>query len=131
MELDGHPATADEIAALALRNYGHFTSMRVEDSTVRGLRLHLDRLVHDCRIIHDAELDPDHVRHLVRRAAAAIQQPMIIRVSVFDSGLELGHPGSKAEPHVLVSARPAPAGAPQPMRLQSVSYHRDVPQVSM
>jgi branched-subunit amino acid aminotransferase/4-amino-4-deoxychorismate lyase len=129
LELDGHPATAGEVAALALRNYGHFTTMSAEGSAVRGLSLHLERLIHDCRIIHAAELDPDRVRYLVRRAVSALQQPVIIRVTVFDPGLELGHPGSEAEPHVLVAPRPAPTGAPAPVRLRSVGYQRDLPQV--
>jgi hypothetical protein len=30
MELDGRSVTADELARLALYNYGHFTTMRVE-----------------------------------------------------------------------------------------------------
>ena len=33
------------IESLALTNYGHFTTMRVEDGRVRGLGMHLDRLV--------------------------------------------------------------------------------------
>ena len=30
MELDGRSVTADELARLALYNYGHFTTMRVD-----------------------------------------------------------------------------------------------------
>ena len=42
-ELNGKPATLDDLQSLALTNYGHFTSMRLENGTVRGLSLHLDR----------------------------------------------------------------------------------------
>src|SRR6266540_2864338 len=45
MELDGRPVDPAELATLALYNYGHFTSMRVDAGRVRGLTLHLDRLV--------------------------------------------------------------------------------------
>jgi branched-subunit amino acid aminotransferase/4-amino-4-deoxychorismate lyase len=50
--------TADELARLALYNYGHFTTMRVDAGRVRGLSLHLRRLVNACRTVFDAELDP-------------------------------------------------------------------------
>ena len=43
MELNGVPATLDQIKSLALTNYGHFTSMHVEDQRVRGLSLHMQR----------------------------------------------------------------------------------------
>lgn len=68
-ELNGRPVGADELQALALTNYGHFTSMRVEDGRVRGLALHLERLARDCRAVFGAELDTGRVRELARRAA--------------------------------------------------------------
>lgn len=58
MELDGRSVTADELARLALYNYGHFTTMRVDAGRVRGLSLHLRRLVNGRRTVFDAELDP-------------------------------------------------------------------------
>lgn len=36
--LNGARATPDDLEALALVNYGHFTSMRVEDGRVRDSR---------------------------------------------------------------------------------------------
>ena len=35
--LDGRPASADDLRALALANYGHFTSMQVRGRAVKGL----------------------------------------------------------------------------------------------
>lgn len=46
MELDGRSVMADELARLALYNYGHFTTMRVDAGRVRGLSLHLRRWCH-------------------------------------------------------------------------------------
>ncbi|MEV0730501.1 hypothetical protein [Polymorphospora sp. NPDC050346] len=37
MELDGVSVTVDDLSVLALVNYGHFTSMRIEGNRVRGL----------------------------------------------------------------------------------------------
>ena len=70
-ELNGVPASLDEVRSLALTNYGHFTTMRVEDQRVRGLGLHMQRLVRDCREVFDTDLEPDHVRQFVRHALAA------------------------------------------------------------
>ena len=48
-ELNGAPITPEELQTLALINYGHFTSMRIEGGRVRGLSHHLERLARDCR----------------------------------------------------------------------------------
>lgn len=127
-ELNGLPANLEQIGALALTNYGHFTSMRVESDGVRGLTLHLERLVRDCRRVFDADLDPEHVRHFVRHTTLEVPRPVIARVTVFDPELELGHPGADAEPRVLVTTRRA-VDMPQPaLRLCSVHYDRDLPE---
>lgn len=128
-ELNGIPADLDQVKALALSNYGHFTSMRVEDNRVRGLSLHLNRLVRDCRVVFDAELDPDRVRHLVRQAIADRTGAVVVRVTVFDPALEFAHPGVTAQPQVLVTTRPAAAQPLPPLRVQAVEYSRDLPEV--
>ncbi|ONH33503.1 aminotransferase class IV family protein [Pseudofrankia asymbiotica] len=136
-ELDGRAVGVDQLEALALVNYGHFTSMEVADGRVRGLSLHLERLVRDCRQLFDAELDPDRVRYLARRAVTGAAAPVVVRVTVFDPDLRLARPGADAVPRVLVTTRPAPApqtGAtavtPTPgLRLRSACYRRDLPEV--
>ncbi len=128
-ELNGVPADLDQVKALALTNYGHFTSMRVDDQRVRGLSLHLERLIRDCRRVFDADLDPDRIRHLVRHALADVGRSVVVRVTVFDPTLELGHPGADAEPHVLVTTRPAALNPPPELRLHSAIYCRDMPDV--
>jgi len=127
MELDGRPVTADELAGLALYNFGHFTSMRVDNGRVRGLSLHLRRLVNDCQTLFAADLDPEMVRKLVRRVCG--DSSVIARVTVFAPDLELNRPGRAVEPHVLVTTRPAPEHPLPPLRLQSASYERDLPAV--
>jgi branched-subunit amino acid aminotransferase/4-amino-4-deoxychorismate lyase len=126
--LDGHPATETELQALALLNYGHFTTMLVTDLRVRGLSLHLDRLARDCHRVFDTELDRDRVRWVVRQALADTASPVVVRVSVFDPDLDLGHCGASATPHILVTTRSAATPPPPPSRLRSVSYRRDLPE---
>lgn len=129
LELDGRPVMLTELGALALQNFGHFTSFRIENLHVRGLSLHLDRLVHDCRVLFDAELDPQRVRRLLRQALRPEAGPVVARVTVFDPGLDLGHPGRRGEPHILISTRQAAGGSLSPLRLGSVSYRRELPRV--
>lgn len=128
-ELNGVPVQADELRALALTNYGHFTSMRVDDGKVRGLTLHMNRLVRDCRTVFDAELDPEYVLYLVRHAAADLTGSYGVRVTIFDPALEMGHPGSKADPKVLVTTRSTATLPLPPLRVQSARFVRDLPQV--
>lgn len=130
MELNGNPVGTDQLQALALVNYGHFTSMRVEGrSGVRGLSLHFERLMRDCRTLFDADLEPDRIRELVRHAVGASDETAVVRVSVFDPKLELGRPSAAATPHILVTVRPAPSTPVGPLNLQSAVYARDLPKV--
>ncbi|WP_066954863.1 aminotransferase class IV family protein [Streptomyces lushanensis] len=127
-ELNGRPVGLDEITALALTNYGHFTTLRVEDGRVRGLTLHLDRLGRDCPALFGAELDLDRVRTLLRRAAPA-HGAATVRVTVFDPALDIGHPDRAGDPHILVTRRQVSSAPLPPLRVRSVAYTRDAPEV--
>jgi len=128
-ELDGGPADAAALEALGLVNYGHFTSMRVDEQHVRGLSHHLQRLVNDCRTVFDASLDRDHVRALIRQAVGHIEGSFVARVTVFDPELSLGQPSGVAHPLPLVTTRPAGAIPASALRVQAVPYTRDLPTV--
>lgn len=131
MELNGHPARPDALKALALSNYGHFTSMRVDDGRVRGLGLHLERLDRDCRAVFGTGLDADRVRDLIRRGVHGHDGAgaFVVRVTVFDPRLDIGHPSRAAAPSVLVTTRSAAPQPLQPIEVKSVPYVRDAPQV--
>src|SRR5438046_2674711 len=124
MELNGAPATIDQVKALALTNYGHFTSMLVEDGGVRGLSLHMQRLARDCVRLFNVDLDTDLVRHYVRHALGENPPTTVARVTIYDPGLDLGTIGKEATPHVLVTAREAARTLPSPLRLQAAAYKR-------
>lgn len=129
MELNGVPATIEQVKALALTNYGHFTSMLVGDGSVRGLSLHLQRLTRDCRKLFGAELDTDRVRAHVRHALQGLEQPVTVRVTIYDPEIGLGTVGEDARPQVLVTTREASLAEPAPWRLQAASYRRELPAV--
>lgn len=127
--LNGQPADSGALRTLALTNYGHFTSMRVDDQHIRGLTRHLQRLVRDCRSVFGADLDPDRVRQYVRDAVGEETGAFVVRVTILDPGLELGRPVDADDPHVLVTHRPAGSLPPPPLRVQTTCYQRDLAQV--
>jgi branched-subunit amino acid aminotransferase/4-amino-4-deoxychorismate lyase len=128
--LDGKPVSADDVLPLALTNVGHFTSMRVDaDGTIRGLTLHMERLVRDCKAVWGADLDTGRVREYVRQALEGQAEPCVVRVTIYDPKVQMGRPADANEPHIMVSVRDAGALPPAPLRAMSVRYERDLPEV--
>ncbi|GAA2797314.1 aminotransferase class IV family protein [Kitasatospora paracochleata] len=127
-ELDGRPVDPADLQALALTNYGHFTTMRVEDGRVRGLALHLERLDRDCRTLFGVAPDLERIRAYARRALPD-SGALVVRVTLFDPALDVGSIGAAAEPRVLVTTRPAGPPALGPIRVRTAGYVRDLPQV--
>ncbi|WP_280247421.1 MULTISPECIES: aminotransferase class IV family protein [Nocardia] len=127
MEFNGSPVTQSELAALGLVGYGHFTSMRVVNRAVRGLSQHMERLIRDCRMVFDVELDAEYVRDLIRRALPDTDDALVVRVTMLDPDLALGQPGADVNPRPLVSWRKAPVVPQAPLTLQSAVYTRDLP----
>ncbi|MGA5442423.1 aminotransferase class IV family protein [Streptomyces griseoincarnatus] len=128
--LDGQSVTPDDLLPLALTNLGHFTSMRVDESgRIRGLSLHLERLVRDCKAVWGADLDSGRVRDYVRQALAGHEGPCVVRVTIYDPAVDMGHPADADQPRVLVTMRPAGAMPPPPLRAMSMQYERDLPEV--
>jgi branched-subunit amino acid aminotransferase/4-amino-4-deoxychorismate lyase len=82
--------------------------MRVDDQRVRGLARHLERLVRDCEAVFGADHDPELVRRYVRQAAGERSGAFVVRVTIFDPGIDLGHPAKANNPNILVTVRHAP-----------------------
>lgn len=130
MELiDGAVPDPADLRALAFAGLGHFTTVLVESGGVRGLSRHLDRLVADCRTLFDVELDEGLVRARIREAIADEPDPVVVRVTLFDPALTLERPGADAAPRILVSPRPAPGSAPAPLRVRTVRFGRQTPEI--
>ncbi|WP_110589982.1 aminotransferase class IV family protein [Microbacterium suaedae] len=128
-QIDGGPVDPADLQALALTGLGHFTTMLVQDGRVRGLDLHLARLVADARALFDADLDEDVIRQRIRSAIADEPAAVVVRVTIFDPALTLTHPGADAHPRILVSPRPAPSASPAPMRVRTTSFGRQTPEI--
>lgn len=134
-EVDGEPVGAELAAALGTLSYGHFTALVVDDLRVRGLQLHLDRLVRDCAVVFGTALDPDRVRALLHQVAVRCDRPTMLRATVFDPAASVARPGlsstdANAQPSVLISTRAAAPAGPSPgVRVRSVNFVRDLPTV--
>lgn len=129
-KLNEQPATAEDLLPLALTSYGHFTSMRVDaDHRIRGLSLHMERLVRDSRIVFGTAVDTGRVRDLVSKALDGRDGPCVVRVTHFDPTVDMGHPEDATEPQIMVTVRPAGELPPPPLNAMSVRYERDLPEV--
>ncbi len=127
-ELNGRPVGVEQLQTLALTNYGHFTSFRVDDGRVRGLEMHLDRLDVDCRAVFGVPLDRARVRHLARRLVPE-RGAVTVRITVFDPAIDPGLPAGAHHPQILVTRRQAAELPLRPLTVQSASFVRDIPEI--
>jgi branched-subunit amino acid aminotransferase/4-amino-4-deoxychorismate lyase len=121
IEINGHAATAEELAHPATVNYGHFTAMQIRGGRTRGLGLHLARLDAANRTLFGAGLDGERVREHIRHALGEVADAAL-RVNVF-------WPEPDPDPSIMVTVRP-PVDAPAvPQGLRTVRYQRPLAHV--
>ncbi|WDS36394.1 aminotransferase class IV [Pseudoxanthomonas sp.] len=123
------PADAEDLRALALLSYGHFTAMRVRDGAVQGLDLHLARLRDGHAALFDAVLDEPALRNDLR-AVLAGQGDASVRITGFARDFDYRDPLKVVQPEWLISVgTAAPAAGAAPMALKSFSFVRPLPQI--
>jgi branched-subunit amino acid aminotransferase/4-amino-4-deoxychorismate lyase len=116
IEIDGTDPSAEQLAAAALDDYGHFTSMQVRSRRVRGLGLHLARLNAAHTEMFGQALDDGLVVSHIRHAMAA--------EDVADATVRVLVRHLDDRPSIMITLRP-PGGMPgSPWRLKSVPYQR-------
>ena len=89
--LNGQPASADDLRALVLLNYGHFTSLQVRGRAAQGVELHRQRLIHGTRELFGTALDFSAARAQMR-AAVAETPDCTLRVTVFSRHFDYRNP---------------------------------------
>lgn len=129
IELNGEPARAEDIRALVQTNFGHFTSMRVHAGWVRGLGLHLDRLVASTRALFGSELDRDKIRACMRHAIGTDDRALSLRVNIFSRALDRARLNASVPADILAIVGPAAKPSTAPLRLKSFRYQRDLPSI--
>src|SRR5262249_47923313 len=125
LTINGEPAQADDLRIPIATNYGHFTSMRVEDGCVRGLDLHLQRLDTSTRCLSGHPLDGETLRGWLRDAVGDEQSALSVRINVFSRAYNRERPADTAKPDVLIAVSGAPASSVRPLRVKSFVYERD------
>lgn len=125
---NGQPASVEDLRALALVNYGHFTSLQVRDHAAQGIELHRQRLLASTRELFGTDLDFNSVRAQMR-AAVAEAPDCTLRVTVFSRDFDYRNPAGGFPPDVLVSVSPPSPPRTLPLRIASFAFLRPVPQV--
>lgn len=126
--VDGLPADAAALIRFARSNYGHFTTMQVRGSAVRGLGLHLARLEHATRALFGVPLDVDAVRVQMRRALGG-DEDASLRLSVAAANYTARRMPEPAQLEVLVLVDPPAPERNAPVRLMSVVHPHYLPQI--
>ncbi|QYF87532.1 aminotransferase class IV [Brevundimonas sp. PAMC22021] len=126
--IDGAPALADDLAYLALVNYGAYTSFAVEGGAVRGLDLHLDRLARSAEALFGQAPDEEELRRLMRRAVEG-RTAAWLRVSLFSPEVWPRSPSWSGRPRVLTMTADPVAPLAASVRLTVQPYEREAPEL--
>ena len=124
---NGKPASVGDLRALALVNYGHFTTVQVRDRRARGIDLHLRRLQAATRELFGSELDRERVLGGMRQALQAdAAADCTLRVTVFARDF---NPAclDASQPDLLVTTAAPAAPVADAMRVKSFRYQRAAP----
>jgi branched-subunit amino acid aminotransferase/4-amino-4-deoxychorismate lyase len=122
LELNGRPATVEQVWALDLSTSGHFTAMQVRDRKTLGMAFHLARLDAATHELYGVGLEQGRVRDCLRHALGDDVADASVRVNVFRRD-------DDDDVSLMVSVRPPASAPPQGQRLQSVAYLRPVPHI--
>lgn len=126
LSVDGAPATLEDLACVALVNYGAYTSFRVERGGVRGLDLHVARLEAEALELFGEPVGEARLRALIRSAAADAGDCWL-RVSLFSPGVSPRTPDWQGAPSVMIARSPTPPPFSDGPRLQLQTYVREAP----
>lgn len=118
--VDGREPEVADLVPFALVNDGHFSTMQVRDGGVRGLCLHVDRLIEAHRDLYETTLDPRRILAAMDAATAA-HPDCSLRVTIAEP--------VAGEPCILTAVRPPRSPDPRPARLHSVAWTRAVPTI--
>lgn len=126
--IDGLPATRDDLAHMALANYGAYTSFRVEDGGVRGLDLHLQRLARQAIELFGKAPADGLFRDLMRSALAG-RRDAWLRISLFSRHITHRDASWVGAPSVMIAVADPPPPLAGPLRLQVQTYAREAPEL--
>lgn len=122
--IDGRPADAAELTALAFAGFAHFTAIQVRDHRIKGLDLHLKRL-HGASIEFFGRAVPEEtLRARIRAAVDAGPADQSLTVTVYSPDGEFTADSMQGDLSVLVRSGPPSNGPKGPLRLAVVEHER-------
>ncbi|WP_228991508.1 aminotransferase class IV family protein [Streptomyces sp. DH8] len=125
--LNGRPATADDLAALAFAGHAHFTAAQVRDGRLRGLDLHLERLRSASAELFGRALPEEVVRSRLRAALRGGPADLSLTATVYSPAGEFT--AADAGLALLVRTGPPSSGPVGPLALAAVEHERFLPHV--
>jgi branched-subunit amino acid aminotransferase/4-amino-4-deoxychorismate lyase len=129
LEMNGAPASAEDLRHLVQTNYGHFSAMRVENGGVRGLDLHLARIEAATLELFGSAIDRERVRSCLRHAIAGSTAPLALRLNIFSRALNRERLLEPVGADILVAAMPGSRAPAPPLRVKSFAFTRTLPHV--
>ena len=126
---NGEPASAAQLAEFGLINYGHFTTMLIQQGAVRGVEHHLCRLRHATAALFGTDLDCSMVRSSIRngfRSSGLKRARLRITVCSLQHGAALV-PVPKVD--VFLHFAPLAHTSPPPFTIQTQHHQRDLPEI--
>ena len=127
--LNGKPATVENLRALALANYGHFTSMQVRNRAVQGRELHVRRLEDATQALFGTSFDgASALQQAAHALASAGLRDASVRVTVFSTQFDYRDPARAVAPDVLITLSPPSAVEKPALRVKTYPFVRPLPQ---
>lgn len=125
MRFNGHAPSAADLGALALVNYGHFTSMQVRAGAVQGLELHRRRLESANLEIFGTPLDFGQLRDQMRQSVVELPD-CTLRATVFSRSFDQRNPEGAWPTEALISLSPPSTPRLERVRLQTFAFVRSM-----
>ncbi|MCE7010678.1 aminotransferase class IV [Kibdelosporangium philippinense] len=119
----------DDLETVASVNYGNFTAIAVHADGVRGLKLHLERLDRDAKIVFGHGIDGDMVRERVHQAIQGHELPANVRVTAFTRNASPQNLLGLEPPDVVIKVRPMRQRPATPPRVRTSVFSRYLPEV--
>ena len=126
--IDGAPPTQDDLAYLAMVNYGAFTSFRVESGGVRGLDRHLARLDASAVALFGEPVAEMRLRELIRLAVEG-RDACWLRISLFSPEVLARSPSRRGPPKVMTAVSPPPSPLANTLRVMAQVHARHLPEI--
>lgn len=126
--LDGAQATADVLSPLAFAGFAHFTAMQVRSGKVRGLDLHIARLVDASAALFARTLDEKGILSEIRGAIAQQTDDHSLVVTVFSHEGEFVAQDPASELGTLIRTALPSSGPLGPLKLATFEHERFMPE---